>query len=601
VVSKLDAVRQDWRECAASHELASGGIIAGFQTTATPGASAISSTLQRAAEGVLAREADKWFDLEIKKGLAGGYGEDIAEFRKRLEERLRSVAEDLRSDAQTLETLANSIGRPVAPTVGASSLKSLGETFKGLDKFAASLAKVTHLDPEVASGLQNAVGVVMGAVEIISATSFLGGASAFLSLITLLNGSGMAPRDKTMSDMKNSLDRIEKALSTLQDQSRAIIWRLDRLEQTELFNSTLIFAAGIGGGLRDCHDFLDSRKKDEAPSISTIEAHVSTYPEKFKSGRGALERVFEPAVPTAPSPFDEALLRQTLEQAAGARKPHGTSVVSHLYQPLLDFFVKRCGDLHFTAGEQQSWLECFLRPAESISQLKEKIQFADAGRLGRCLEKWRREVALNIPLSNSLRKLLEPASVDWVVTDLLAFVPYWDWVRADSIQFQGTGDWAQVFGSDRASAIKSAQQRRLLWALHIVDVALAQQSMIAGDALLPWLATEWTPLTDKSDKSQLTGPLVIDFLSDDTVLSASTLALNPILASNYILYSLKKQGPAVPTLTYAAALRINHPNLLPGLFKPVAEAPHPLQFEWLEKPGIGPNGDSGWAGLGREA
>jgi hypothetical protein len=76
------------------------------------------------------------------------------------------------------------------------------------------------------------------------------------------------------------------------------------------------------------------------------------------------------------------------------------------------------------------------------------------------------------------------------------------------------------------------------------------------------------------------------------------MSANPVLAQNYLLYVLKKQGVMVPTYTYAAALASSSKSFLDSLFQPTPEAPLRCEFELLPKAKQGPGASiavPGWA------
>lgn len=98
----------------------------------------------------------------------------------------------------------------------------------------------------------------------------------------------------------------------------------------------------------------------------------------------------------------------------------------------------------------------------------------------------------------------------------------------------------------RASSLRMSGRDRLIEALALTDVAIAQQTMLSGDALLPVLYQAITQLANASTATD-------QFLHQQAV---SAIEHNAILAKNFVLYAMRRDvRSASNILAYNVALQ----------------------------------------------
>ena len=141
------------------------------------------------------------------------------------------------------------------------------------------------------------------------------------------------------------------------------------------------------------------------------------------------------------------------------------------------------------------------------------------------------------PLSALISPLLDVAFVRKTVTYVLEFLPYYDWIRNPN-----TGEMRTTEEILSGSIPRDFPTLLLRRARQVVEIAMAQQALLAGDALLPLL-----------ENHLIENPAATDL--------EEVLADNPVLAANlvrYCLYDRVKDN----LLGYAFSLGQEMPDLV---------------------------------------
>ncbi|MCK5883744.1 MAG: hypothetical protein KAG61_08650 [Bacteriovoracaceae bacterium] len=204
-----------------------------------------------------------------------------------------------------------------------------------------------------------------------------------------------------------------------------------------------------------------------------------------------------------------------------------------IYRPLWDIAKK-----HFLNGNQNHLLASLSSPTSRLSAIPTKYS--------KLLRAYKRNPKDYISieqeaLSNRMRELLDVSAIERYVYTLLEVVPYFDiteesFIESTSGYFTGAVSPQQLYSRDEISSEEMTMKDDTLYALDtalsVINTSIAQQSLMAGDLILPYI------YQNLFSRKQLN-----IFSEDEREARAKLLSLysrNRILTKNLLNYEMQR-------------------------------------------------------------
>jgi hypothetical protein len=310
-----------------------------------------------------------------------------------------------------------------------------------------------------------------------------------------------------------------------------VLDKLDDLLDQILFNRKVLLSSQLVA-LRHCSLFLQRREwfgylSDEArfPSYSAAVEHFSQAALNYIEGRSALEALFGPE---DREDFDPILL--TRSHVASNNEDQWRRFEDEVFRAALTL-------AKYAATHQGSTVEVFLRhfltPARKAGEITDKL----------ALElQWKPSDAyIPLTLEASLRDILDPYLVYRLASYLVEFDPYYEWVKNPY-----SGELWSIDKLLERPPSRGFQDFLLRRALQIVEVSIAQQTLLSGDVLLHHADRLWGLTPTNPEEQAYTDSL------------EKLLVGNPLFAHNFLLVSIVRSLTSasgdVQLLSYGLAL-----------------------------------------------
>lgn len=418
---------------------------------------------------------------------------------------------------------------------GASTLIGIAKVIPGVNpKLIEGAQKAVQIGQAAfAAGTVLASGNILQAAFVISGL-FSGGVdpetqrhNQIMDKLSEISGQieGLNNKIDVMLDLQKqtleALKFIYKGIVTLSEQigknHTETMKKLDSLHQDVLYNRAILVDSA---GISQCDTFLDGRSDfgfdgQDFPSYQALRDHFSASPNSlfFWNGFQALLKVFS---------FDQQGVNRLFGvRALEGRTGIGNDVIEPLrvwretvYEPLCGFVLAYLPQVW--TKEVTSFFSMFLLPAKSVSDLVPDPPIENAGD----------PFLLETSMENHMTLPLSPLSIHRCVNYLLQLFPYMEWTTEPN--------------SDHLFSISELVERRdrrievtiLRKALMIIEIAIAQQAILAGHMLLPLFERCYAqPINDGPDTGERTN--MISSIQ-------SLMMVNPLLRRNWVLYKFYK-------------------------------------------------------------
>jgi hypothetical protein len=362
---------------------------------------------------------------------------------------------------------------------------------------------------------------------------------------------------------KTILTSIGNLSDQIRQSDQVIMDKLEQIQAEVMYNRAMI-QTSLTQRVLMCRRFLETRAGD--PNLYDANTTFSVQFDRFLSYTG-LQAHFSWNADT----FDEC--RKGLESNLGTESitsvsldlrsydsdgtAGATTYLDHVYTPLLNY-TKSHFDTKYN-GHLDVLENALAIPSQTTTHSDAKIALIASAGVGQ----------VNYPAE----RLGTPLSIDALLSYTsyaLEIYPYYELVSGtgDSLRLKNLNDTVN------AGAPSGRDDRGLLLlgqALKWVDLAIAQESLISGDGILPLLYADLS--SNSGSNTDCSQP-------SNEGLSICLLQTNPLLAQNFVLYGIRQDIKTSGSITAAYALALSMPAD-PTMLKAVTKMP--WNFNWSEQ------------------